>query len=571
MPNSISTSQQTQSQEITQVNGFNSNNSQTNLNSINQTTNNHININQEEKNPNITNNETNNLKQTENSTTGIGKIYDSEMNQLLEGALSENNNSENQLSGNNPQILPESKSLDGTTITKETSSKQHSCSNEKINESIQAYFNPDSQEVNTKDAETLINKLKEQGLIDTQGNINFTAFGLDQSTIKTAGIKGTIFIKDGQFDFHITGKCSKEAVTCMQAFKGKLEEVKENTQPKLNVPININPETVGPLDKNDLAALANGGQIQYRVLPDGETIKTTVDPNKKKLTISVYNTSGLLNEDNKEAGPEEIQASHVWDVIFPNNTDKTDEAKANAFWNYWATANEEKKCWIIEEYLKASVKSSAGSFSISNANPNTQPKTIDNNNSQNIVENQEQQNQTDDIKNNSDLNSNQTPTNNIDNANNQDEVKSKNSEITNDNSETIPPKDTQKQDKTTSSSENNNIISQETISSKQGESYSNQLKELKEKAQKGKLTLKDIQTFQQNLPELAQNLLNNYLTSNNINSMSIDALSTLFKNLTLEQCNQMCNAIAQTVTSQNQKIIQEERKSIENPKTDDQL
>ncbi len=339
----------------------------------------------------------NSLDKVTNSSQGVG---DQQSAQMLETALNVPPHQSNQ-SIDTPQHTeqpkPVSQSATGesatpsTTITKEISSGDHPHLDEATNKAVQSYFNPEQKEVKTADAEKLIENLKKANLIFENGNIDFTALGLDSETILKAGIKGKVFIKDGSFDFKISGKCSAEAQECMKALKDKLEELKK--QDGLDVPININPATVGPLSAEDQAALANGGQIQYRSLPNGDVMKLTLDPGSNGdgdgLTIGVYKPG-----DDPSLKLQSLTKKIPLNVVFEGA--ELNGKKIGPFLKDWRESkffensvihtemellgkekqtNEDdvgriqtqNKLWnAVNEYLKASVETSEGHFDINN-------------------------------------------------------------------------------------------------------------------------------------------------------------------------------------------------------------
>ncbi|MFQ6722927.1 MAG: hypothetical protein ACLRFH_00795 [Opitutales bacterium] len=298
------------------------------------------------------------------------------------------------------------------TITEQISSGRHPHLDETTNKSVQDYFNTKKTD-KKEDVDTLISNLKDMDIIDDDGNINFgnlnpnskedSRFVSDLKKLAAkAGIKGKIFKnEEGQFDFEITGKCSEEAKTCMKALKEKLNDIKDNTEPKLEVNININPEAVGPLSVNDQRILANGGQIQYRSLPGGDIMKLTLDPSKNNgegaLRVDVFDencvtsksTSGNIplkvvfegqELNGKKVGPflKDWRSRQLFEnsIIKENFTNFTPGIHR---WDRFDGSNEndvnriqsQDTLWnAVNEYLKASVEITEGHFKADNKEPN---------------------------------------------------------------------------------------------------------------------------------------------------------------------------------------------------------
>ncbi len=204
-----------------------------------------------------------------------------------------------------------------TQITGE-SKTSHPHLDAKTSEAIKKLFEPSSKEINKEETQSFIKALKDQGIIISNdssngGNIDFIKLGLDPKMIKKAGIEGKIFMnEEGKFDFHVTGKCSEEAKQCMQVLKDKLNEIKGDK----SIEININPEAVGPLSAEDLAALSRGGQIQYSML-NNQMIKLTLDPGAggkdDSLTISIYPKGSNKYDNIPDPQPVKIPLNVVFE------------------------------------------------------------------------------------------------------------------------------------------------------------------------------------------------------------------------------------------------------------------
>jgi len=328
----------------------------------------------------------NDTKSIENQESQSSHIGNDQHTKALEKALE---TPYHEPTENAPQISSETPKTEGTTITKEIFSGHHPHLDETTNKAVQSYFNPEQKEVKTQDVENLISYLKDENIIDQKGKINFEKLGLDKKTIKKAGIKGEIFIKDGAFDFKISGKCSLEAQECLKALNGKLETLKGANN--LDIPININPASVGPLSAEDQAALANGGQIQYRTLPNGDVMKLTLDPGSNGendgLKIDTYDTAGNIKTTTEKPIPLNVvfQGAQLngkkvgpflphWreEKLFENSVIHTE---TNSRGTKIRKTNEDdvgriqtqNKLWnAVFEYLKASVEITEGHFDINN-------------------------------------------------------------------------------------------------------------------------------------------------------------------------------------------------------------
>ena len=180
----------------------------------------------------------------------------------------------------------------------------------------------------------------------------------------------------------------------MKALKEKLEEIKGENPALEEVPININPAAVGPLSAEDQAALANGGQIQYRTLPNGEVMKLTLDPGSNGegdgLTIGVYKPGsdhsleqqslsakiplkfvfegaefngkkvGPFLKDWRESKLFENSVIHAETNLRGTKTRKTNEDDVSRI-------QTQNKLWnAVNEYLKASVETTEGHFDTNN-------------------------------------------------------------------------------------------------------------------------------------------------------------------------------------------------------------
>ena len=495
------------------------------------------------------------------------------------------------------------------TITGEKTSG-HPHLDETTNNAVKSYFNPDTKEVNKEAVKTLLATFKEKGFADPDGTIDFKALGLDLKTIQKAGIKGKVFVKeDGSFDFKVSGKCSNEAVACMTKLKNELDQI--NSDNALKVPININPATVGPLSAEDQMTLAIGGQIQYRQLPNGEIMKLTLTPGNDGqndgLSIGVYKS----NEDNSLT-QQSLSSKIPLKIVFEGG--ELEGKKVGPFLPNWREeklfeksvictetnsrgtktrrTNEEdieriqtqNKLWnAVNEYLKASVDSTEGHFDTSN-NASEQPEVakMDKSKPETIEVKQTTLQETkseEDILNlgrsiNAEFSST-IETASLDNATNIGE-----STIKNENGEQIarknllgaknesvdlhtkasfaqPTGDIESLPKNQELQESLQVAThEETIVTETGKIYSNQLKELKQKALNGTLKETDIKNFQINLPKPVLNSLNNFFNKNNIHSMQMQDLNTQFASLDDKTCDKMGQAIAQASIQQNTQTIE---------------
>ncbi|MDR2396733.1 MAG: hypothetical protein LBD69_02685 [Puniceicoccales bacterium] len=156
----------------------------------------------------------------------------------------------------------------------------------------------------------LFKHLQDQGIINKDGEIDFTKLRLSPREIKRAGLEGKVFVKeDGQLDFSIRGKCGESAVKALEGFKQAIEDfIKSQPESGDKITLQINPSNVATPSAGDLDVLRRGGQIQYwpgdtyTEKIDGKditlqnTVKLTLDPgeNGKEdgLTVDVLDTGG---------------------------------------------------------------------------------------------------------------------------------------------------------------------------------------------------------------------------------------------------------------------------------------
>ncbi|MDR2769303.1 MAG: hypothetical protein LBB19_01975 [Puniceicoccales bacterium] len=190
-----------------------------------------------------------------------------------------------------------------------TEGKSHPhINNDHVMENVDAIMEPREFD-KTADA-ALLQHLKDQGVVNEHGEIDFTKLGLSQRQIKRAGLEGKVFIKEnGQLDFNISGKCGENAVKALEGFKQAVD-VFVGSQPALGakITLQINPSNVATPSPADLDVLRRGGQIQYwpgdtYTGKIGEyegklqnTVKLTLDPGEKGtkdgLTVQVLDAEG---------------------------------------------------------------------------------------------------------------------------------------------------------------------------------------------------------------------------------------------------------------------------------------
>lgn len=155
--------------------------------------------------------------------------------------------------------------------------------------------------INVEHNKEYYKRLQDKGLVDENGNVDYEKLGISKRTIRKAKIKCVMFVNsEGAFDFNTKGTCGKEAQKFMEVLKGALEEAKGNGEDCLEIEINIDPELVGPLSPEELAALGNGGQIQYLASGDGQYVKLILDPGSNGqndgLTIGSYKSKSVQGE-----------------------------------------------------------------------------------------------------------------------------------------------------------------------------------------------------------------------------------------------------------------------------------
>ena len=129
-----------------------------------------------------------------------------------------------------------------------------------------------------------------EGLVDSKGRLDFTKLGLSSSEIRKAGLKGKIWIgDDGKPEMSVKFQFGDAAVHALWELKNKINTEFEPSGP--NSPMSVNPELARELSKADQEILARGGQIQFRSLANGETLKLILDPGKDGegdgLTVTV--------------------------------------------------------------------------------------------------------------------------------------------------------------------------------------------------------------------------------------------------------------------------------------------
>ena len=136
------------------------------------------------------------------------------------------------------------------------------------------------------------------GFIDDKGTLDFTKLGLTPKQIREANLSGKVWLDDeGNFQMDVTFNFGEEAFKALSALK---ERVNETFQPLgENSPISINPEDARDLGPDALAALEHDGQIQFKSLPNGKTLKLILDPGKDGkddgLTVEVWDKGNREN------------------------------------------------------------------------------------------------------------------------------------------------------------------------------------------------------------------------------------------------------------------------------------
>ena len=358
-----------------------------------------------------------------------------------------------------------------------------------------------------------IERIKQEKFLEKEINgkylIDFKKLGLSKEEIKEAGIKGKIFKNTkGEFDIEITGQCSPATVKCLRVLKQKLEVIQNsNNSDFATIEINIEPNTAGPLNANDLKVLENHGLIKYKIIPnsnqtDNNIMKLILDPGKDEkddgLMVAIYNNvydliitpklskiplKVVFEGDNFNEKPGINPLLPNWRNVFELSSSSREAQKI--LWN------------TVDDYLKASVKITEGHHDTDN------------------------------------------------------EVKSLNIQ-TNELSSTSNTSTSADLENATTISEN-----------QQGEIYSNQLQALSEKAKQGNLTERDVDDFRKTLPAPVQNYLNNYLNINNIKSIPMNVLRSKFKSLTPKDCQKIGYVIAHEITPQDIKTIKFETEIIE--------
>lgn len=268
------------------------------------------------------------------------------------------------------------------------------------NAAVQELFNEEKKEINKEDHEKMFNQLKKEGFLDKHGNVNFKKFGMSGSTIK----KAEVSLKDGKLSFHFKYERGEKTQKCMQAFKDKLKEIKNDEG--LAVDIKLNPEAMGPLSDVEKNVIANGGQIQYTSLGEDKFMRFTLDPGRSgqgdglgidscrtekgettnlssmKIPLNVVFDNGEFNGKSgigKKLLPNwtnkvnnlKIQENRSQIFIFKNRLDFTNEGEVES------TQNE---VWhAVFEYLRITAGSNVGGADKDNINSNAEnlEKTIE--------------------------------------------------------------------------------------------------------------------------------------------------------------------------------------------------
>lgn len=137
----------------------------------------------------------------------------------------------------------------------------------------------------------IIDRLRNEGIIDKKGNINFSKFGTPLSRHK-AKLSGSIYLEGDKLQINIEGTCGPEAAKILQ-------QLKTAVNGDSNSPLTINPQIIN-ISQTDENLLARGGQIQYKPLSNGKILKLTLDPGENGqgdgLTLSVWNNGYKIQQ-----------------------------------------------------------------------------------------------------------------------------------------------------------------------------------------------------------------------------------------------------------------------------------
>ena len=144
----------------------------------------------------------------------------------------------------------------------------------------------------------IIDRLRNEGIIDKKGNINFSKFGTPLSRNK-AKLSGSIYLEGNKLKINIEGTCGPEAAKILQ-------QLKTAVNGDSNGPLTINPQIIN-ISQTDKNLLARGGQIQYKHLSNGKILKLTLDPGENGqgdgLTLSVWNNRYKIKQEKAKKIP----------------------------------------------------------------------------------------------------------------------------------------------------------------------------------------------------------------------------------------------------------------------------
>lgn len=298
---------------------------------------------------------------------------------------------------------------------------QHEMSEERVHPHLgEDFTDPINQIFNTKeidknqDEQAIFNKLKEDGVINENGDINFGKLGLGVLEVKKNHIKGRVSMENGKFQVKVNGYLGDGFVKAYGALKDKVGTVAADNG--LKNPITLDPAVLGKPSAEDMEVLKRGGQIQYRAVGDDKppkTLKLVLDPGEngendgltvsykegdnwktsKKIPLNVVFDGQELDGKKTEhpllenwRGKHYFERSEIkkeyeryvpfvpfFDKKISDNTDDTGRIQAqNDLWN------------AVNEYLRWSVAEdkAMGSFDTSEINEKTQQAISDNSNEQ---------------------------------------------------------------------------------------------------------------------------------------------------------------------------------------------
>ena len=174
-------------------------------------------------------------------------------------------------------------------------------------EPLREVFNP--KEINgTKNEGVIFEKLKEEGVIDDAGKIDFAKLGLSAKEIKKNQLEGKVWVDDnGKFQVKVNGFLGDGCIKAFSALKGKVGSVAQTNE--LENPITLDPNILGKSSAEDMEVMERGGQIQYHSCGDTNsprTLKLVLDPGEDGkndgLTVSVLQSNkGSVKETRRSA------------------------------------------------------------------------------------------------------------------------------------------------------------------------------------------------------------------------------------------------------------------------------